>query len=178
MTIFRGASADAAVDFDAYVAARSMALRRLAVLLTGDEGHADDAVQTALLAAWRRWDRISRLDHVDAYLRVVLLNAVRNQRRGLGRRREVLGVVGADQPVRDATDAVVERDPLWQALRRLPERQRAVVVLRFYEDLSEAQTAAALGCHVGTVKRYTARALETLRRDARLAPAAPTEVRR
>ena len=152
-------------DFDSYVAARSAALRRLAVLLTGDDGHADDAVQSALLSAWRRWDRISRLDNVDAYVRTVLVNAVRTARRG--KLREVVGAA-PDAATHERADAIVDRDPMWRALRRLPPKQRAVVVLRFYEDLTEAQTADALGCHIGTVKKYTARALDTLRADSRL----------
>lgn len=166
---------DAAPEFDAFVAARSAALRRLAVLLTADDGHADDAVQSALLAAWRRWDRISRMDDVEAYVRTVVINTVRTSHRGRG--REILGADPPERRVADGADAVAERDPVWRALRRLPARQRAVLVLRFYEDMTEAQTAAALGCHVGTVKKYTARAFETLRNDARLAPPASMEVR-
>ncbi|HEV2892061.1 MAG TPA: SigE family RNA polymerase sigma factor [Frankiaceae bacterium] len=161
-------------EFDAYVAARSAALRRLATLLTGDAGHAEDAVQTALVEAWRRWDRISRLDSPDAYVRRMLVNAAR-----AGRRRhsgEVLGARPPEPQAAERADAVVDRDPMWRALRRLPAKQRAVLVLRFYEDLTEAQTAAALGCHVGTVKRYTARALETLRADSRIV-SARTEAR-
>ena len=160
-------------DFDAYVAARSPALRRLAVLLTGDDGHAEDAVQSALLAAWRRWDRISRLENVDAYVRTILVNTVRTA--GRKRSREVVSGDAPDTATRDRADAIVDRDPLWRALRRLPPKQRAVLVLRFYEDLTEAQTAHVLGCHVGTVKRYTARALDTLRGDSRIA--SPSEVR-
>ena len=171
-----GRSVTAAADFDAFVAARSVALRRLAVLLTGDAGHADDAVQSALLAAWRRWDRISRVDNVEAYVRTVLINTVRDARRR--RPREVLHAETPDQRMPDAAVAVVDRDPMWRALRRLPARQRAVLVLRFYEDMTESQTAAALGCHVGTVKKYTARALDTLRGDPRItSPASSRELR-
>jgi len=170
-----GRSAASAQDFDAFVAARSPALRRLAVLLTGDNGHAEDAVQSALLAAWRRWDRISRLDNVDAYVRTVLLNTVRSARRR--RTAEVFGGDPPEVPVGDRADTVVDRDAMWRALRRLPPKQRAVIVLRYYEDLTEAQTAAALGCHVGTVKRYTSRAFDTLRADAQLVTTSRTEAR-
>ena len=170
-----GPSAASVQDFDAFVAARSPALRRLAVLLTGDNGHAEDAVQSALLAAWRRWDRISRVDNVEAYVRTVLLNTVRSSRRR--KQAEVWGGDPPDLPVDDRADSIVDRDAMWRALRRLPAKQRAVIVLRYYEDLTEAQTAAALGCHVGTVKRYTARAFDTLRADARIIPTSRTEAR-
>jgi RNA polymerase sigma-70 factor (sigma-E family) len=162
-------------EFDAYVAACSGALRRLAVMLTRDEGHAEDALQTALVEAWRRWERISRLDDPEAYVRRMLVNAARTGRRRR-MRGEVLGAGVPELPASDRADAVVDRDPMWRALGRLPPKQRAVLVLRFYEDLTEAQTADALGCHVGTVKRYTARALEALRADSRIT-AARTEAR-
>jgi RNA polymerase sigma-70 factor (sigma-E family) len=168
-------SAAAAREFDAFVAARSAALHRLAVLLTGDEGHAEDAVQSALLAVWRRWDRVSRVDHVEAYVRTVLVNTVRTSRRRSG--REHLGTDVPETEARERADAIVDRDPMWRTLKRLPAKQRAVLILRFYEDLTEAQTASALGCHVGTVKRYTARALDTLRADSRITPTSTTEAR-
>jgi RNA polymerase sigma-70 factor (sigma-E family) len=156
----------AAVDFDAFVAARSVALRRLATLLTGDAARAEDAVQSALVSVWRRWDRISRLDNVDAYVRTAVVNAARTDRRR--HRRETPAAEVPDYGLRDASESLGDRDLMWRALSRLPSRQRAVLVLRFYEDLTEVQTAAALGCHVGTVKKYTARALATLRADTRL----------
>ncbi len=167
MSILQRRSPSAGVDFDDFVAARSPALRRLAVLLTGDTHSAEDLLQSALLKAWRRWDRIGGLEHVEAYVRTILVNTVRSESR-LRRPKPVptpvdelpVGYVG------DSTDALVNRDALWQQLRRLPPRQRAVLVLRFYEDMTEAQTAAALGCHVGTVKGYTSRALATLRTNA------------
>jgi RNA polymerase sigma-70 factor (sigma-E family) len=160
----RGASPAAAESFDDFVAARSAALRRLAVLLLGDPHLAEDAVQTALLKAWRRWGRIGGLDNVEAYVRTVLLNTVRSDRR----RRLPVEAPGAAIPegrVPDGTETVAERDALWRSLRALPPRQRAVLVMRFYEDMTEAQTAAALGCRVGTVKSYTARAMAALRAD-------------
>lgn len=161
-------SSAAEVEFDDFVAARSPALRRLAVLLLGDVHLAEDSLQTALLKAWRRWDRIGGLDHVEAYVRTMLLNTVRSEQRRR-RPREVLGTVLPHRPVLDAADAYADRDEVWRSLRRLPPRQRAVIVLRFYEDLTEAQTAATLGCHVGTVKSYTARALASLRLDEQIA---------
>lgn len=154
----------AEATFDEFVAARSAALRRLAVLLLGDEHLAEDAVQAALLKAWRHWSRIGGVEHVEAYVRKILLNTVRSDRR----RRlpvEAPHAVLPESAVADGADVRAERDAMWDRLRRLPARQRAVLVLRYYEDLTEEQTAAALGCHVGTVKSYTARAMAALRAD-------------
>jgi RNA polymerase sigma-70 factor (sigma-E family) len=150
--------------FDDFVAARSAALRRFAVLLLGDEHLAEDAVQSALLKAWRRWSRIGGVDHVEAYVRTILLNTVRSDRR---RRRvaEAPQHLAPEPPVPDGSDARADRDLVWRSLRRLPTRQRAVLVLRYYEDMTEEQTAIALGCRIGTVKSHTARAMATLRAD-------------
>ena len=162
--MFRRRPPAAAADFDDFVATRSPALRRLAVLLTADAHLAEDALQSALLKAWRHWDRVGGVENVEAYVRTVLVNTVRSERR---RRRpvEALGVAAPEGPVVDGADALAERDAMWRGLRRLPPRQRAVLVLRYYADLTEVQTAAALGCHVGTVKGYTSRALAALRAD-------------
>lgn len=134
------------------------------MLLLGDPHLAEDAVQSALLKAWRHWSRIGGVEHVEAYVRRILLNTVRSDRR----RRlpaETPGAAVPERAVADTTDVHAERDAMWRRLQRLPARQRAVLVLRFYEDMSEAQTAIALGCHVGTVKSYTARAMAALRAD-------------
>ncbi|MDQ1712540.1 MAG: hypothetical protein QOE45_1990 [Frankiaceae bacterium] len=151
------------VAFTAFVRERGPALTRTAFFLTGDRHLAEDLVQTALAQTYVHWSRIRDLDQVEAYTRRVLVNA----NAAWWRRRSasevpvdsVPDVAGADD-----TLAVAEREPLVAALRRLPQRQRAAVVLRYYADLSEADTAAALGCTLGTVKRHTSRGLDRLRR--------------
>ncbi len=147
--------------FDTFVAARGPALLRFAYLLTADRGRAEDLVQTALERAWLRWDRIGGLEHVEAYVRTMLLNA----HRSWWRRHRGAEVVG-EPPEPAGTDpmaAVLDRDEVWRLVARLPQRQRAVLVLRYYEDMSEAQIAAALGVSVGAVKSYASRAMTALR---------------
>jgi len=144
-------------DFDGYVAARLPALRRTAYLLTGHHQDAEDLVQVALLKSVGAWHRIA--GNPDPYVRQVLVreNISRWRRR---RWREVLGephdhaVAGAD---------IEQRLALRAALLSLPPRQRAVIVLRYYDDLTESQTAAALGIRVGTVKSQARDALARLR---------------
>lgn len=151
---------DAAPTFEEYVAARGRALWRSAWLLTGDDQRAEDLVQTALVKCWRRWDDIALDGAVDGYVRRALVTTYTDWRRRkwVG---EVPTAVLPDSWERDP-DVSVRHDVL-AALALLPRGQRAVVVLRFYDDLTEAQTAAALGVSVGTVKSQTARALAALR---------------
>ncbi|SCL36577.1 RNA polymerase sigma-70 factor, sigma-E family [Micromonospora pallida] len=150
-------------EFREFVAARSGALLRTAYLLAGDWATAEDLLQTALTKTYLAWKRNGGIDAVEPYARRVLVNTSTSwwRRRWHGERpTEVL-------PERAATDEIeqqLDRDALWRHLRALPARQRAVLVLRYYEDLSEAQTAALLGISVGTVKSQTSRALNTLRR--------------
>ncbi|TIC85019.1 SigE family RNA polymerase sigma factor [Nocardioides sp. GY 10113] len=149
-------------DFADYVAARWPALFRTAHLLTGRRESAEDLVQEALVTAFSRWDRIRSMDAPDAYLRKVMLNTYLGERRTRLRRagRLRLGALPPD-PVPDPADGI----DLWRGVHALPPRQRAVVVLRYYEDLTEADTAAALGCSVGTVKSQCHRALTALKRS-------------
>lgn len=146
--------------FEEYVTARGRALWRSAWLLTGDAQRAEDLVQTALVKCWRRWDRIAADASVDGYVRRAVITTYTDWRR----RRWTGEVPTAELPDGWAADAdlTVRRDVL-SALGELPRAQRAVIVLRFYDDLTEVQTAAALGVSVGTVKSHTARALKTLR---------------
>lgn len=149
--------------FEEYVAARSRALWRSAWLLTGDRHKAEDLVQTALMKCWRRWDRIDAAA-VDAYVRRTMLTTYTDwwRRRWNG---EVPTGALPDRPtghLGSGHDPGVRQDVL-VALAALPRGQRAVVVLRFFDDLSEAQTAAALGISAGTVKSQTSRALRALR---------------
>lgn len=163
--------------FREFVAARSPSLMRAAWLLTGNETAAEDLVQSALVRLWSRWTKLDRIGGVDAYVRRVLVTTYINGRRRRWR-GEVPSDVLPDGPVAvDAYAAVDLRLSVRQALAELPPRQRAVVVLRFYEDLTEAQAAEALGCSVGTVKSQTAKAMARLRKHPWLAPADGTNHR-
>lgn len=150
-------------DFRDYVVARSPALLRTAYLVTGDRGEAEDLLQEALLRLSRVWQRVSGSDSLDAYVRRTMVNL----RTSRWRRRRVHTVTVDELPEhqRAADDAtrISDRDEMWLALATLPPRMRAVLVLRFYEDLTEAETAAALECSIGTVKSQSSRALDKLR---------------
>jgi RNA polymerase sigma-70 factor (sigma-E family) len=158
--------------FERFVAARSPDLLRTARLLSHDRGHAEDLVQIALLKAYRHWRRIESADPY-AYVRRILVTSAASwwRRRSSS---ELVALPAREVAVPDATDAVAERDRMTGALSRLPPRMRAVLVLRYAEDLSETATAAALGCSVNTVKTQTARGLARLREqlaDERPSPA-------
>jgi RNA polymerase sigma-70 factor (sigma-E family) len=161
-------------EFADFVAARSTALLRTAYLLTGDWASAEDLLQTALAKAWRSWSRIT--EHPEPYVHAILVNTYLSWRR----RRwtdETPTLSLPDEGVGDRTAEVDERDAVWSALRRIPRRQRAVVVLRFFDDLSEVETARVLGISTGTVKSQTHKALAALRIDPGLHNAdAPKEV--
>jgi RNA polymerase sigma-70 factor (sigma-E family) len=150
-------------EFRAFVAARQQALLRTAYLLTGDRALAEDLVQTALTKTYLAWGRIRDKSAAEAYARAALVTTSTTwwRRRWHGERpTERL----PDRPsASDPTAALDERDEMWTAISRLPARQRAVIVLRYYEDLSEDEIARALGCSRGTVKSQAARALGTLR---------------
>jgi len=151
-----------APEFEEFVAARSAALWRSAYLLTGDRHRAEDLLQTALVKVWKRWDAIRRREAVESYVRAAMVTTYTDW----WRRRWNGEVPTADLPDRagPAEDAGVEvRRDVLTALARLPRGQRAVIVLRYFDDLTETQTAAALGCSVGTVKSQASRALATLR---------------
>ena len=148
-------------DFSAFAVSRWPGLVRLAFGLTGDRWAAEDIAQVTLARAYVAWRRVRRADDPDAYLRRILVNA--SNRRF--RRRRVAEQSG-DPPetaVEGPADLVGERVALLAALRQLPPRQRAVVVLRYWEDLTDAQIAAALGCSPGTVRSQLSRALAKLR---------------
>jgi RNA polymerase sigma-70 factor (sigma-E family) len=153
--------------FRNFVTSRSPALVRSAWLLTGDEAAAQDLVQTALAKTWTHWDRI-RQDAPEAYVRRVMVSTFLTWKRRKCHGEITVAVVPDRMLGRDAFADVDLRRSLTQALRGLPRRQRAVVVLRYFEDLTEAQTAAALGCSVGTVKSQSAKALAKLRNCPRL----------
>jgi RNA polymerase sigma-70 factor (sigma-E family) len=151
-------------EFRDFVAARSAALLRTAYLLTGDAGHAQDLLQTALLATARRWGHIRHRDQPDGYVRRVLYRQQVNRWRARARRPETLMAEPPDRPAgRDHATELALRHDLIEALRSLPPRQRAIVVLRYYEDRSEAEVAALLDIALGTVRSQASRALAKLR---------------
>jgi RNA polymerase sigma-70 factor (sigma-E family) len=153
-------------EYREYVAGRMDQLRRTAYLLCGDWHTADDLVSTALVKLLRHWRRVSTMDNIDAYIRRMLLRAWLDERRRPWRREHPHAVLPESAAVAEAD--VGERMAVLKLLNELPARRRAVLVLRFFCDLSVEETAEALGCATGTVKSQTARALDTLR--ARLGP--------
>lgn len=146
--------------FERFVAESSDRLVRTAYLLCGDRGHAEDLVQTALLRTARRWGRARR--QPEAYARRVVVNLAKDRWRELSRRPREAPIDGAEMAV-SVSDGIAERDELLRATQALPEGQRAVLVLRYFADLSVEETARTLGCTTGTVKSQTARALTRLR---------------
>lgn len=150
-------------EFEEFVQARARPLLRTAVLLTGDRGHAEDLLQTALERLARRWGRV---DDPDLYVRRCLSNLATDRWRWRARRVQEVPDHGYDRPAtNDPHLAVEQRLDLIVALQALPPRQRAVLVLRYFDDLSESQVAAVLDISVGTVKSTSSKALAKLRRD-------------
>ena len=154
--------------FEDFVAGRGQALQRFGYALTGDWGLAEDLLQTALARAYPRWSRIER-DNPEAYVRKIMINTWsswwRRRWRGEVPAEHVPEVAGPDE-----VTGADSRQALRAALAMLPPRQRAVVVLRYHQDLSEAQVAHMLGISVGTVKSQAAKALAALRAQAALEP--------
>jgi RNA polymerase sigma-70 factor (sigma-E family) len=155
---------DADRDFAAFVAARGTSLFRLACLLTGSPTEADDLVQDSLEKVYLRWSRVSRADAPYPYVRRLMVNTLVSSRRRPGHRAEVLRAAPPDAPVESPEHAVLDHQLVWPLVQALPTRQRAVIVLRYYEDLSEQQIADALGCSTGSVKSQAHDALAALRR--------------
>ncbi len=153
---------DAGQRFTSWAQARAGRLHRTAYLLCGDWHVAEDLVQESLARTALAWRRIERMEDPDAYVRRVLVNQAR-QRWRLRRTHEVPTGALPEAVSADGADNRADRQALVQALQRLPRRQRAVVVLRFFEQLSVAETALALECSEGTVKSQTSRALAALR---------------
>ena len=158
-----------AEGFAQFVAARQRALQRTAWLLTGDWAAAEDLVQTALVRSWPRWERIRRRDDPEIYVRRAMVNSWVSWRRRRGWGERATGAVPEVQAAGDVAAEVAVRVTVQGALRSLTARQRAVLVLRVFDDLSEAQVAQVLDCAVGTVKATMARAVARLREDPALA---------
>ena len=149
--------------FREFVTARWTSLVRRAYLLTGDHGRAEDLVQSTLERMHKNWSRIERKDVPDAYaIRVMTNLAISNSRRR--RFREISMFQSPDVASPDVTGTVGDRDEIWQALRELPPKMRAVLVLRYLDDLSEQEVARILGCGLGTVKSQSSRGLARMRK--------------
>jgi RNA polymerase sigma-70 factor (sigma-E family) len=159
---------EAEASFEDFVCARSSSLLRTALLLTGrDRADAEDLLQIALERAYRHWPKLCREDEPERYVRRILVNASADRWRRLARRHEQpMPEAGTEPAVPDGTARVVDRQYLLGALGQLPPRQRAVLVLRYFDDMSEGETAQILGCSLGTVKSHAARALARLRATA------------
>ena len=154
-------------EFREFMHARWPRMVRLAYGLTGDLGHAEDVAQSAFARAYASWARVRRSGNPEAYIRQIVINENRNRFR-----KQRVGEQLTDSPpeygVADATRESDEHSDLIAALQKLGPRQRAVIVLRFWMDMTEVETAATLNCSVGTVKSQASRALATLRQSAEL----------
>jgi len=158
--------------FDAFVSGNAESLLRTAHLVTMDEGEAEDLVQECLLVISQHWRRVGAMDQPLAYARRVLINLAVRGGTKRSRRRAELDATPVEPAAESAAIALIgTRDELWTALRNLTLRQRAVLVLRYFHDLSEAQTARVLECTPKTVSSTSSRSLTQLREL--IEPAAP-----
>ena len=152
-------------DFSSYMQARQASLLRTAYLLTGDRHTAEDLVQTAFAKLYLAWDKVQEQGSIDGYVRRILVNENNSLWRRAWKRREFATEELPDRAHHDTYDGGTGRE-LWDLVQTLPRKARAVVVLRYYEEMSEAETAEVLGISVGTVKSQASRALATLRARA------------
>ena len=154
-------------EFERFAAVHADALLRNAYLMAGDRGEAEDLVQECLLRLARKWPRVRSMEHPGAYARRVLFNLILDGGRQRARRRtELVAVEVTDgRGASDETAALEAHLELVEALGGLPARQRAVLVLRYFADLPEAEVASILDCSLGTVKSSTSRGLERLRQN-------------
>jgi RNA polymerase sigma-70 factor (sigma-E family) len=157
-------------EFAEFAAARSRSLYRAAYLIVGDHAHAEDLVQEALTKTYVAWPRLHDPGNAEAYARKALTTTAITWWRRRSWHTEKPRDDVPDLSEGDHSDRVSDHDAMWTALQSLPPRQRAAIVLRYYEDLTERETAAAMGCSVGTVKSQVFAGLQKLR--ARLGPAA------
>jgi RNA polymerase sigma-70 factor (sigma-E family) len=163
---------DADVGLDDFVAAHGAALLRTAYLLCGDKLRAEDLVQGALEKALRSWDKVAAADVPVAYVRRIVVREHLSWLRGRSA-GELVGPSAVDGTTADATELIDVRDAVWRLLAILPRQQRAVLVLRLFEDLTDDEIADSLGCRPATVRAYAARALASLREHPALADLHP-----
>ncbi len=153
--------------FEDMVRLRYAELRRSAFHLTHDWALAEDLVQATLAQAWRTWPRVDELEPYP-YVRKVMFHLFTSWWRRRWRGEQPTEAVPDQSNRVDQVARSDDRDEVWRAIARLPRRQRAVIILRYYEDMSEAQIADLLGCSAGTVKSQSSRAIATLRLDPSL----------
>lgn len=165
----RSSTAAKDAEFAEYMAARQPSLLRTAYLLTGDRHAAEDLVQNALAKLYLSWDKVQRRDLVDGYVRRIMVNENNSLWRRAWKRNEVSTDEVPERGVAPEHDHG-EKSALWDFVQTLPKRQRAVIVLRYYEELSEAETAELLGISVGTVKSQASRALASMRERVHTQP--------
>lgn len=152
--------------FEEFARAELPGLLRYAVMLTGDRDLAQDLVQDVMVKAHAHWRRVSAADHPRLYVKTMLTRAFISWRRRWAVRNVVLSDDPVDgEPERDPATSIADRDDVWQRLATLPRQQRAVLVLRYYEGLTDPEIATMLGCSASTVRGYASRALTTLRLD-------------
>jgi RNA polymerase sigma-70 factor (sigma-E family) len=163
VNMFNASDPDPPEGFADFVGATSPRLLRAAWLLTGDAGLAEDLLQTAFARAWPHWRRIRSEGNPEAYIRRILFTTHATWWRRKWRGEVPVEAVPEQLARADESDTVVSRTVMRAALASLSQRQRAIVILRFMDDQSEAETAAILGCSVGAVKSQTSRALTRLR---------------
>jgi RNA polymerase sigma-70 factor (sigma-E family) len=149
-------------DYREFVGSRAASLHRTAFVLCGDWQLADDLVQETFVHVFRHWRRVQRADNQNAYVKRILINEFKRHWQRYGRLPVHADTDRPETAVPDACDEVVNRADLLRALLTLPARQRATVVLRYLEGMSERETAAVMRCSEGTVKSQTARALHAL----------------
>jgi RNA polymerase sigma-70 factor (sigma-E family) len=159
------------VTYEEFARSRLQALLRYAVMLTGDPHTAQDLVQETMIRVQVKWRRVAKADQPERYVQRMLTNAYIDLRRGSWLRLVTLRAEPIEPRERNADHAErnAARDEMWVLLAGLPRRQRAALVLRYYEGLPDGEIAEVLGCAVGTVRAHISRALATLR--ARMKPA-------
>jgi len=163
---------DRDTEFAEYMSARQPSLLRTAYLLTGNRHTAEDLVQASLVKLYLSWDRVQSSGSLDAYTRRIMVNENNSLwRRGWARRESTVGEVPESSGTWDRHDHG-EKSAIWSFVQTLPKKQRAVIVLRFYEELSMAEVAEILGISIGTVKSQSSRALASLR--SRMLDSSPT----
>jgi RNA polymerase sigma-70 factor (sigma-E family) len=153
------------VGFAGFVREHTSALLRTAYLLTGDAQSAEELVQDTFARLYPKWERVEAADVPIAYVRRALANGFVNHQRRAARREYAYEHVPERADERDVFGQLDDRDEIWAGLRTLPDRQRAALVLRFFEGLSDDESAAALGCRAGTVRSLISRGLGTLRQQ-------------
>lgn len=152
-------------EFEEFARRELPRLLRYAVMLTGDSHLAQDLVQDVMVKVHTKWRSVAAADHPQLYVKTMITRAFISWRRRWAVRNVLPAAELTGEPVRDHAASIADRDDVWQRLATLPRQQRAVLVLRFYEGLTDPEIADMLGCSPGTVRGYASRALAALRLD-------------